>query len=158
MRKAFLMATTLKIAEPADTAILLQFMREYYAFDHLHFNEQIARSSLEKFIDNPALGRVWIIYDGPEAVGYLILTLGFSFEFGGYDAFIDEVYVREDRRGRGIGKMALQVAEEECRARDVYALHLEVERENVNAQALYRKVGFVDHDRYLLTKRIAPHG
>jgi GNAT superfamily N-acetyltransferase len=132
-------------------------MREYYEFDHLHFNEQIARSALEKFIGNDVLGRLWVIHYEGEAVGYLILTLGFSFEFGGYDAFIDEVYIRESHRGRGIGKIALQAAEEECRALGVCALHLEVERENTNAHALYRKVGFVDHDRYLMTRRISPH-
>jgi ribosomal protein S18 acetylase RimI-like enzyme len=87
----------------------------------------------------------------------LALTLGYSFEFGGYDAFIDEVYIRESQRGRGIGKLALQMAEDECRALEVRALHLEVERENTNAQALYRKVGFVDHNRYLMTKRIFLH-
>ena len=46
-------------------------------------------------------------------------------------------------------------AETQCRAVGVRALHLEVERDNTNARALYRKVGFVDHDRYLMTKRIS---
>ena len=149
------MDTTFKLAEPADVELLLQFMREYYEFDRLHFDESTARSVLRKFIGNDALGRLWVIAHEGEAVGYLVLTLGFSFEFGGYDAFIDEVYIRECQRGRGIGKMALQVAEEECRVLEVRALHLEVERENTNAHALYRKVGFIDHDRYLMTKRIA---
>lgn len=151
------MVTTFELAQPIDTDMLLQLMREYYEFDHLHFDERIARSALEKFLDNKTLGRLWVIRHAGEPVGYLVLTLGFSFEFGGYDAFIDEVYIRESQRGQGIGKLALQVAEEECRALDVRALHLEVERENVNAQALYRKTGFVDHDRYLMTKQISFH-
>ncbi len=33
-------------------------------------------------------------------------------------------------------------------------LHLEVERANARAQNVYRRQGFVDHDRYLLTKRL----
>ncbi len=51
-----------------------------------------------------------------------------------------------------MGKASLQVAEEVCRERGIEALHLEVERENTNAQALYRKAGYKNHDRYLLTK------
>ena len=43
-------------------------------------------------------------------------------------------------------------AEGVCRGRGVRALHLEVERENTRAQSIYRRAGFVDHDRYLLTK------
>lgn len=152
------MEATLKLAERADTDALLQLMREYYEFDHLHFDAPAARFALEKFIGNDALGKLWVICHAGETVGYLVLTLGFSFEFGGYDAFVDEVYIRESLRGQGIGKIALQTAEEACRTLDVRALHLEVERENTNAQALYRKVGFVDHARYLLTKHIAPRG
>ncbi len=147
--------TTFRIATHADLETLVQFMREYYEFDHLPFDEQVARAALEKFVGDESLGRLWLIHCNTEAVGYLVLTLGYSLEYGGRDAFIDEVYIRVSHRGRGIGQRALAFAEETCRSLGVRALHLEVERENSNAQALYRKVGFVDHERYLLTKRIA---
>lgn len=146
--------TTFTIATHADLATLVQFMREYYEFDHLPFDEQVARAALAKFLDDESLGRLWLIHCGTEAVGYLALTLGYSLEYGGRDAFIDEVYICASYRGRGIGQRALVFAEETCRSLDVRALHLEVERENTNAHALYRKVGFVDHERYLMTKRM----
>ena len=41
-----------------------------------------------------------------------------------------------------------------CRTEGIAALHLEVERANTIAQEVYRKQGFKDHDRYLLTKWI----
>jgi ribosomal protein S18 acetylase RimI-like enzyme len=90
-----------------------------------------------------------------EAIGYLVLTLGYSIECGGRDAFIDEVYLRVEYRGQGIGRQTIAFVETQCRALGVRALHLEVARDNTNAYALYRKVGFVDHDRYLMTKRIS---
>jgi len=61
-------------------------------------------------------------------------------------------------RGKGVGKLALAFAEDACRALGVRALHLEVERANAAAYGLYRKVGFVDHERYLLTKRLTKEG
>lgn len=146
------MGTSFKIAEPTDSAILMQLMSEYCAFDHLPFDEQTRRRVLAAFLRAESLGKLWMILSDGEAVGYLILTLGFSFEYGGYDAFIDEVYVRQSHRGKSIGTVALAFAEEACRTLGVRALHLEVERENTNAHALYRKVGFIDHDRYLMTK------
>jgi ribosomal protein S18 acetylase RimI-like enzyme len=36
----------------------------------------------------------------------------------------------------------------------VTALHLEVERKNKAAQEFYRRIGFQDHDRYLMTRWI----
>lgn len=148
---------TFRVAERADIETLLQFMREYYEFDHLPFDEQVARTALAKFVDNESLGRIWLICADGEAIGYLVLTLGYSLEYGGRDAFIDEVYIRASHRGRGIGQSALTFAEGVCRTLGVRALHLEVERTNTNAHGLYRKAGFVDHDRYLLTKRIIEH-
>jgi ribosomal protein S18 acetylase RimI-like enzyme len=148
------METAFRTAELSDVEVLLGFMREYYAFDHLLFDGQIARAALEKFLSDGSLGRVWLIQDGGTAIGYLVLTLGYSLEYGGRDAFIDEVYIRASHRGRGIGQSALQFAEDVCRSLGVRVIHLEVERTNTNAHALYRKAGFVDHDRYLMTKRI----
>jgi GNAT superfamily N-acetyltransferase len=134
----------------------MPLMREYCAFDHLPFDEQTRRRTYAQFLSDESQGRLWLILSEGAPVGYLILTLGFSFEYGGRDAFIDEVYICETHRGRGIGKRALDFAEKQCRALGVGALHLEVERENSNAHALYRKVGFIDYDRYLLTKHIPP--
>ncbi|MSQ48522.1 MAG: GNAT family N-acetyltransferase [Deltaproteobacteria bacterium] len=144
-----------RVATRADLDSLLPLVRAYYEFDHLAFDEGIARTALGNFIDDPTFGRVWLIYDEAEAIGYLVLTLGYSLEYGGRDAFIDEVYIRAEYRGHGIGRQAMAFAETQCRAVGVRALHLEVERDNTNAHALYRKVGFVDHDRYLMTKRIS---
>jgi ribosomal protein S18 acetylase RimI-like enzyme len=152
------METTFRIAAPSDIEALLMFMREYYEFDHLPFDEQRARVAVVGFLADESLGRVWLIRYQGEEIGYLVLTLGYSLEYGGRDAFIDEVYIRESYRGKGIGKIALAFAEDVCRALGVRALHLEVERANTAAYGLYRKVGFVDHDRYLLTKRITKEG
>jgi ribosomal protein S18 acetylase RimI-like enzyme len=149
------MEATFSVAQRSDTDLLLQFMREYYEFDHLPFDEQVARAALEKLLNDASLGRVWLIHYEDEAVGYLVLTLGYSLEYGGRDAFIDEVYIRASHRGRGIGGRALVFAQDMCRSLGVRALHLEVERTNTNAQGVYRKAGFIDHDRYLMTKQIA---
>jgi diamine N-acetyltransferase len=148
------MGTSFRVAGVADIDALVQLMRDYCAFDHLPFDAQTRRRTVEKFIRDHSWGRLWLILTDGAPVGYLILTLGFSFEYGGYDAFIDEVYIREQHRGQGIGRLALQIAEDACRELGVQALHLEVERVNTTAHALYRKVGFVEHDRHLLTKQI----
>jgi hypothetical protein len=40
-------------------------------------------------------------------MGYVGLTLGYSLEFEGRDAFIDELYFQEPFHGQGIGAKAL---------------------------------------------------
>ena len=149
------MEVTFTRATAPDVELLTALMRELYAHDRTAFDEREARRALELIIGDHTLGGVWLIACGGETVGYLVLTLGFSLEFHGRDAFIDELFVREEHRGRGVGRRALAFAEETCRGLGVRALHLEVERANTPARGLYKSSGFVDHDRHLMTKWIA---
>ena len=146
------MEVTFKPAEARDAEQLLRLMRAFYEFEHLAFDEADACAALRQLLGDESLGRVWLIQLGAETAGYLVLTLGFSLEFKGRDAFVDELYLREEFRGRGLGTRALHFAEGACRELGVRALHLEVERANTAAQGVYRRAGFRDHDRHLLTK------
>lgn len=140
-------------ATTADTEALLGLMRGYYADEGYPFAEAGAREALIELLGVPALGRVWIAHDVGRPIAFAVLTLGFSLEYAGRDAFLDDVYVAPAYRGRGLGRAALQLVEAACMELDVRALHLVVERHKTGAQALYRRAGFVDHQRYLMTKR-----
>ena len=149
------MDVTFKLANVDDIGLLIEFMREFYELDHVTLDEQAARSALQLILSNDSFGKVWLIQVDGNPIGYIVLTLGFSLEFQGRDAFIDEIYIRAAHRGRGIGRRAIEFVEGACCSLGVRALHLEVERENKSAQAMYRKVGFADQDSYLMTKYVA---
>jgi len=129
-------------------------MREYYAFDGHAFDESKARAALLTFLRDNSLGWAWLICDGEAAVGYIVLTLGYSLEFLGRDAFIDEFFLRESHRGHGWGRQAVEFVEQFARAHGVHAIHLEVVRSNPGALAVYRKLGFRDREHYLMTRWI----
>ncbi len=137
-----------------DEAALVPMMRaldehEPYA---IQFDESAVRTAFRQFLGLPAFGRVWLLYTGPALVGYIVLTIGFSFEFHGHDAFIDELYIAPDHRRLGIGRQALAFLEQKAREMGVNAVHLEVDRGNDPALELYRRTGYRDHDRFLMTK------
>ena len=149
------MDVAFRLARVADVDLLLELMREYYEFDRLTFDGQAARSALRKILSDDSFGKIWLIRLSEMTIGYVVLTLGFSLTHGGRDAFIDELYLRAEHRGQGIGRSALEFVEGVCRSLGAQALHLEVRRDNTNAQALYRRFGFEEHDHYLMTKRVA---
>lgn len=154
------MEPIIRPASQADIDLIVQFSRQLYREDpsftrQAAFDEEIIRAALVNFVDNPALGRAWLIYRGDEVIGYVVVTLGYSLEYHGRDAFIDELYLKAGQRGQGIGTKVLQFVEAACREIEVNALHLEVERANAVGQGIYRKLGFEDHDRYLMTKWLA---
>lgn len=148
------MEINFKPAENTDIETLLVLIRELYQVDgSVSFNAAVAGHALTQLLANQSFGYVWLIQNQGEAIGYVVLTLGYSLEYGGRDAFIDELYLRASHQRQGIGKKTIQFLEEVCISLGVRALHLEVERENISAQGFYRRVGFQDHDRrYLMTK------
>ena len=143
-----------KVAETSDIEFLLAMMREFYALEQISFDEKVARSALNQLIENEFFGRVWLMQNENGIIGYVALIFGFSLEYGGRDALIDELYLRENFRNQGFGAKAIKFVEEFCRENKVKALHLEVSHHNPKARALYEKLEFVDYKRYFLTKEL----
>jgi ribosomal protein S18 acetylase RimI-like enzyme len=141
-------------ATTADETALIELMREFYQEGRMPFDEPAARAALRGVLADPALGRAMLIELEGALAGYLVVCFGWSLEFHGRDAFVDELYLRERFRGRGIGARALEVAAEVCRTSGVRALHLEVEKSNKRAQSVYRRTGFADRSHYLMTRRL----
>jgi GNAT superfamily N-acetyltransferase len=129
-------------------------VREFWEIERIPFVESAVRRALGGILSNAEHGRVVVIELESRPVGYYALTLGYSLEFGGRDAFVDELYLRAPQRGRGIGTQALEHAAGLCAELGVGALHLEVDHVNPRARALYERAGFAVHERALMTRRI----
>jgi len=132
---------------------LVNLMREFYAEEGYGFDAKSQRERILEFVANPAYGALFLIVFDGQIAGYAVLAYGFSFEYGGKDAFIDELFVSEPFRNRGLGSEALIEISDFARSQAVKVLHLETEAENSRAKALYLRHGFVDRSRSLLSKR-----
>ena len=137
-----------------DIDVLIQLMPIYYQHDHLEFNSEKAHESLEVFVSNPDLGQIWLIQDHSLTVGYMIMTYGFSFECAGREAYIDELLVLAEQRGKGIGTAAIQYAASHAKKIGIKLIRLEVTKTNPEAMKLYLRSGFQDWDRTLLAMPI----
>jgi len=144
-----------RLAGEPDAVTLLKFMRAYYAFDGHGFDEQKAGAALTTLLRDSNLGRVWLILDGATPVGYVVIAFGYSLEWLGRDAFVDEFYLLQEYRGRGWGRKTMAFVEDTARSLNVRALHLEVVRQNSAALHVYHKLGFKEHESSFLSKWIA---
>ena len=79
--------------------------------------------------------------DGQAAViaGYSMLAKSFSTEFGGPCIWIEDLYLKPEYRSKGAGSILLAYVKDNY---DAVITRLEVETENVNAVAAYRKAGY----------------
>jgi ribosomal protein S18 acetylase RimI-like enzyme len=145
-------------AAAEDESALLRMMRNLAEQEPgaYFFDEPVVREVLRKFLASPDQGQAWVLFDLETPVGYIVLTFGYSFEFHGRDSFIDELYIEPQYRRQGIGRRAMQFVEERARELGVNAIHLEVDQGNDAAAELYRRAGYDDHSRFLMTKWLKP--
>ncbi len=147
------MSITFRPAASDDLESLLRFSEALYREDGtVLFERERALAGFRQLVGSESFGRVWMIDVDGRAVGYVVLTLGFSVEYWGRVGLVDELFVLPACRDRGLGTAAMETVERFCRERGIRAVQLEVSRSNVRAQELYRRLGFVDHDRYLMAK------
>jgi ribosomal protein S18 acetylase RimI-like enzyme len=149
------MSSCLRPATLVDRSLLVELMTEFYAESQYALDARRADEVFRRLLIEPTLGRVWLLESEALVAGYVVLTLGYSMEYGGRDAFIDDLFIRPAFRGKGLGRSALAEVRSAALSLGVRALHLEVGRDNSAAQALYRRAGFEDSGRQLLTLRLA---
>ncbi|UOY06817.1 GNAT family N-acetyltransferase [Muricauda sp. SCSIO 64092] len=137
-----------------DKPDVLEMMEAFHKIDGYDFDLTMGAKNLLDFTSNEMLGRLYLITHGKENIGYIVLSFGFSFEYNGRDAFIDELYIKRPFRSKGIGKLAMDFVESESKRININAVHLEVEPHNSKANQLYRGKGYKPNGRTLMTKRM----
>lgn len=79
-------------------------------------------------------------YDGAPA-GYCVTAKTYSPEAGGIVLWVEDLYVREAFRSKGLGRQFFEEIEKNKDVR-LRRIRLEVEEDNVKAISLYERLGF----------------
>ena len=135
------MNSTIRTMTKKDKSCVLEMMRVFYASQAVFTNgsEEIFSNDIENCInDNPYL-EGYIVEDSNGIQGYAMLAKSFSTEFGKPCIWIEDLYIKDEYRGLGLGNMLMEFITKnytDC------IFRLEVEEENERAIKLYKKCGF----------------
>ncbi|MDA7424590.1 GNAT family N-acetyltransferase [Thalassococcus lentus] len=113
-----------------------------------------AAQAIAPLLEGSPHGAIWLIGPRRAPVGYIAITFGWSLEFGGLDAIVDELYIRPAVRRRGMGFEALNGVSRALKEAGVRALHLEARRSDARLQEFYRRARFVPRDDYMFMSRV----
>lgn len=141
-----------RLLNEADCETALRLMYAYYAEDEHEFVPERAATALNEISIGKAPARLWLMCSGEDVVGYVCITLSYSLEVGGNDFILDELFVIPEARGTGLGRTALDFAENESRKLGARRICLEVERHNEKAREIYAARDYYEHDRHLMSK------
>ncbi|SMX48476.1 GNAT family N-acetyltransferase [Maliponia aquimaris] len=144
---------SLHLATEDDADKLLPMVAAFHAEMGFDTDEAHRTAALAPLLSGSPHGAAWLIGPRRAPVGYIVLTFGWSLEFGGLDAIVDEIYIRPAVRGRGMGLEALDGIAKSMKSAGVRALHLEVDSTDDNARRLYAKALFRPRENYIFMSR-----
>jgi GNAT superfamily N-acetyltransferase len=134
-----------------DIPLLVNLMDEFYSEAGYELNRPDAANAFASILANKSLGHIWLIEYETQVAGYVVLTLKYAMEYGGLMACLDDLYVKKPFRNMGLATSALADVRDFCKSIQVRAISVEVGKDNDPAQVVYKRTGFVNTDRQLLT-------
>ena len=143
----------LHLARPEDFDKLAPLVAAFHAHEGIEQSDETRRGALMPLLEGIPHGVAYLVGPRNAPVGYIVISFGYSVELGGIDGFVDEFFIRDKVRGRGMGSEVLMTLLPALREHGVKALHLEVDRENESAQRLYKRAGFEPREKYMLMTR-----
>ena len=135
------MSHLLHLATADDLERLKPMGAAYHAEAGIDSDAAHREAAIRPLIEGSPHGAIWLIGPRMSPVGYVCACFGWSLEMGGMDGFIDEIWIREKVRGRGMGGEALVTLQKTLAEAGVKALHLEIS-EGGGAERLYHRAGF----------------
>ncbi len=139
-----------------DVPVLVELMTEFYQEAGLTLSSDAATKAFTTLLEEPSRCRVWLVERDSEPVGYIVLTLSYSMEFGGLRGFVDDFFVRPAARRKGYGTVALKAVKAACRELNVRALLVETGPQTHPARGVYARAGFKESGRMLLSQTLSP--
>ena len=124
-----------------DRNIVLEMMRVFYASPAILSNgsEEIFTADIDNCVNECPYLEGYIFENDGEIQGYGMVAKSFSTEFGKPCIWIEDIYVKDEHRGKGIGSNFLNYIESKY---PDSIFRLEAETENERAVNVYKKCGY----------------
>lgn len=135
------MSTIIRKMTRDDKQSVIDMMRVFYASPAVHSNgsEEIFEADVENCVNDSPYLEGYVFEEDGEIQGYSMLAKSFATEFGKPCIWIEDLYMKPEYRGSGIGSRFFEFLEQnytDC------IFRLEVEEENERAIHVYEKKGF----------------
>ena len=127
--------------ERGDSEVVVNMMKKFFNSPATITNgsEKIFAANVKNCLDDSICAEGFVFVDGEKIVGYAITARSYSTEFGGECIWLEDIFIKSEYRGRGVGTKFIQ------HVKKLYPdkiLRLEAEAEDVKLLNFYKRHGF----------------
>jgi len=125
-----------------DREIFTTMVQEFYQSEAVLHEIPASRihRTFQEVVSSSPYAKAYILEDAERIAGYALISLTYSNEVGGMVVWIEELYLRQQWQGRGLGSEFLDFIRHEFPAAKRF--RLEVTETNKRAQELYLHKGY----------------
>lgn len=136
------MSLVVRSARPQDSALIFALVCELADYENLQHEVDATPESITAalFAPEPRLYCDIAEWDG-EPAGFSVWFLNFSTFRGRHGVYLEDLYVRPEMRGRGIGRALMQRLAQHCVERDLARFEWAVLDWNAPSIAFYESIG-----------------
>lgn len=139
--------------EKEDADEVFRMMKVFYQSPALlhKASDTVLKRNIENCINQNCYVEGYVFKEQEKIAGYSMVAKSYSTEFGGECIWIEDLYMKPEYRGKGIGTKFFQYLEEVYKDK-VVRFRLEVEKNNQSAIAAYKKNGYQELAYVQMTK------
>lgn len=134
---------------------VMAMVEEFYHSDAVSHpvEKQVLEQTFADAVSSDPILDGYVLTEDGRIVGFAYTTVYYACEVGGRCMMFEEIYLREETRGKGYGTRFLELIMEENP--QVKRFRLEVTRSNEGAVRLYEKLGFsfLEYDQMVLDRQ-----
>jgi GNAT superfamily N-acetyltransferase len=139
----------IRIATEADVPLILSFIKELAGYERLSHEVSATEDLLRKWLFGERQGAEVVVgYRGDEPAGFALFFHNFSTFLGRPGIYLEDLYVKPELRGQGVGRSMLAYLAKLAKERDYGRLEWSVLDWNEPAIELYKSIGAVPMDEW----------
>jgi len=136
------MTLAIRFGEPGDVDTIAELIRALAKYEKLEHEVVMTRERLERTLfGSRAYAETLIAEDGGRAVGFALFFHNYSTFLAQPGVYLEDLYVRESERGKGVGKALLSRLATIAVERNCGRLEWAVLDWNVDAIGFYERLG-----------------
>jgi GNAT superfamily N-acetyltransferase len=151
------MSLVIRDAAPADAPLIVSFIRELAEYERLADAAAATDADIERalFAAQPKVFAMIVEWEGAPC-GFALYFFNFSTFAGKHGVYLEDLFVREGHRGKGIGKALLARLARIARENDCARLEWSVLDWNAPSIAFYTSLGAVPMDEWTVYRLTGP--